>query len=386
MSDRPNIPIRTQRILWAESMGHCMNPACHLNLFVDESYPAELAHIVAHADGGDISPDNLLVLCRNCHKSIHDLSNDQTTNVLSNWKTDRSNEIRRRFSQTYDSFAELSTVVIPLLQRNLQIFESYGPSSESSIRDDRHGLWVRFEGELIANNRKMEAILEKNHQLLHHENRDAVAAFSAHVREFVQTRDEHLNPRVNLFPGDLNSIFGVAPAASGEIAPSVSALQNLITQLVRGNRFVQLELVNDQVLTFLGKKGKVELSLTNRPRIQQIYWTRKLYRPHTTDVRLDGLVFFLRWLHGRGIEYSFPREDRLVELVIGNHNVLLCYKYCLSVADLLDIVRTDTEIVVNLHNWNDGPVSAGAGHRASEMNIRLFNQNDFFVFAHRNLK
>ena len=191
---------------------------------------------------------------------------------------------------------------------------------------------------------------------------------------------------VSLFPGDLNSIFGVGPAANSGLAPSVNALQNLISRLIVAKKFVHLELVDHQVLSYLGKNGVAELNLNNRPRVQQIYWTKRLYRPHTTDVRLDGLVFFLRWLRDRGIDYSFPNESRIVDLTIGKYRVLLCYTYCLSVADLMDILENETDIVVNLHNWNDGPVSADAVRYAAEMKVELFSQREFFVFAHRKLK
>ena len=83
MNQRPQIPRRTQKMLWSESMGHCMNPQCRKDLFQDDTNIGELAHIEPNADGGDVSFDNLLVLCRHCHKTIDDNPQQWPRDVLS---------------------------------------------------------------------------------------------------------------------------------------------------------------------------------------------------------------------------------------------------------------------------------------------------------------
>ncbi len=66
MSDRPDR--LTERRLWAECFGHCMNSSCENDLVATNTVVAELAHIVAAKDGGPPSFDNMLVLCLDCHK------------------------------------------------------------------------------------------------------------------------------------------------------------------------------------------------------------------------------------------------------------------------------------------------------------------------------
>ncbi len=224
-------------MLWSESMGHCMNSQCHKDLFRGDANIGELAHIEANADGGDVSFDNLLVLCRHCHKTIDDNPQQWPREVLRHWKRDRNSEIQQRFTERFASFADLQVVVVPILERNGRIFDSYGPTGDPSVDAKRHRLWLLFEGELIANNRRLEQILIANKELLHPQNQNIVEAFVAHTREFVQTREEAPVSRVNLFPSEVNSVFGIE-RVNGVPVPNTSALQNFIAQLVHEDRFV----------------------------------------------------------------------------------------------------------------------------------------------------
>ena len=81
---------------------------------------------------------------------------------LRHWKGDRNSEIKQRFTERFSSFDDLKTVVVPILERNGRIFDSYGPTGDPSVDAMRHRLWLRFEGELIANNQKLEQILTAN--------------------------------------------------------------------------------------------------------------------------------------------------------------------------------------------------------------------------------
>ena len=215
MNSRPSVRHDTRKMLWSESMGHCMNPECHNYLFPNGSCVGELAHITPRAEGGDVSFDNLIVLCRTCHKQIDDQRTEQTTGRLREWKGERNIEIREQFNTTFASFDKLRAVVAPLLQRNGQIFKSYGPGNQNADNDDHYNLWLTFESELIANNQKLEILLKQNEQLLHYENREIVqnfiTQFVTHAREFVHTRDNRCNPRKNLFPENLccESIFRI---------------------------------------------------------------------------------------------------------------------------------------------------------------------------------
>ena len=64
-------PIVTKQ-LWAESIGRCMNTECQRKLICENKNIGEMAHIAPHAKGGDESFENLILLCRNCHKMIDD--------------------------------------------------------------------------------------------------------------------------------------------------------------------------------------------------------------------------------------------------------------------------------------------------------------------------
>ena len=383
---RPTVPVKVQRRLYSESMGHCMNPECHTDLFRKGTFIGEMAHIMPHAEGGDVSFDNLVVLCRNCHKRIDDHREVSTERILEEWKANRNEEVRRLFSKTYNSFKELKAAAVPLLRENLKIFDSYGPGYDSSDYADRYAMWLKFEGILIANNQKLATILKPNEGLLHKENRGIIDEFIAHTIEFIKTRKDRSNSRINLFPTRLNSIFGIERVHES-LAPNVSALQNLIDDLVAAGRFIDLELEPNQVVRYKDGKGKQqEIDLSDRPRVQQIYWTRRYYRSQTTNLRLDGLVFTLKWLADRDIHYDFKSPSDLTEITLnGNYKVFLCYEYCVSRAVLYKAPVSKDSLVVNLHNWNGGPFSKEAEEYATDIGATIMNQKEFFVFCHKNL-
>ena len=183
-------------------MGHCMNPQCHNDLFQDDANIGELAHIRPNADNGDVSFDNLLALCRHCHKIIDDNREQWPSDLLRHWKKNRNSEIRQQFTKRFTSFEDLKTIVVPILERNGSIFDSYGPTGDPSIDVNRHRLWLRFEGELIANNQRLEQILVANKDLLHRENQKIVQNFLDHAKEFIQTRGDKPVSRVLLFLGN----------------------------------------------------------------------------------------------------------------------------------------------------------------------------------------
>ena len=147
-----------------------MNPKCQVELIKDEANIGEMAHIKAHADGGDVSFDNLLLLCRNCHKQVDSNRTEAIIPRLQEWKKNRNSQIKIQFAKQYKSFKELKEAVNPLLERNGEIFNSYGPLSDAQYNSERHGLWLRFEGEIISNNEHLEIILTRNKKLLHKEN------------------------------------------------------------------------------------------------------------------------------------------------------------------------------------------------------------------------
>ena len=366
-------------------MGHCMNPECQIDLFERGTYVGQMAHIKPDAVGGSVHADNLLILCCNCHSRLDKLRTVSTELMFLSWKNGRNKEIRQRFSKLYGSFEDLEADVVPLLRRNRNIFDSYGPQNDCPDDSERHGMWLRFEGELIANNQKLVAILERNKSKFPSVNLKTVEEFIDHAHEFVRTRDESPTLRVNLFPPTLNSIFGIERVTEN-LASRVAALQNLIKHLADEDRFISLELLSDQVLTFTSGKRQLRLHLDDTPRVMQTYWAGKFYSPQTTKLRLDSLVFMLRWLADRNISYRFKAVDKLTELTLNDQiNILFCYEYCVSRAFMFNAPTHNGLIVVNLHRWNGGPFSQEAVEYASEIGVRTMNQKQFFVFAHNNL-
>lgn len=384
MVARRNVPANVKRELWAESMGYCMNPECNINLRPDISI-GEMAHIVPHADGGGTSSDNLILLCGNCHRSIDGTRTDQTPDVLRQWKFDRNREIRRKFDKRYATFEELQASVVPLLVRNDEIFDDYGPETQIA---ENHSLWLKFEPELISNNARITAFLQANQHLLDYQNREVVSTFAKHADEFVKTRGDSGGRRVNLFPASLRSIFGIEVDRESKPVSNLSALQNFISHLDDQGRFRGLQLEPDPILSYIERDGKEEqLYLDDVGRVRQVYWNGRFYRPRTTEVRLESLVFLLSWLRNNSIHYEFPDLRKLTELTLGRGTPLVVfYEYCLSVSKLHNIEIRDGLIAVNLHNWNGAPISPEANRYAKSVGIKAFTQDEFFGFARRNLK
>ena len=385
MSQRPSIPRRTEKMLWAESMGHCMNPKCGEDLFQGDGKIGELAHIIPHADGGDVSFDNLLALCRHCHKTIDDNREKWPSDILRDWKRGRNSEIRQRFTKRFASFKDLKAMVVPILERNRRIFDSYGPTGDPSADATRRTLWLRFEAELISNNQKLEQTLVANKQLLPRENQRIVDDFVAHAREFIETREEAPISRVNLFPSEVNSIFGIE-RINGEHVQNISPLQNFIAQLVHENRFISLDWAPDPVLRYIEDDRPQELYLGDRPRVQQLYWNGRFYKPQTSDVRYGSFVFILNWLTQRRIDFRWHDVTKLTEVTIAEMYIIkFVFKYHLGDFDVFEVADRKNLIVVNLHSWADNNVDVAKTKSVSAVGVHVLRQSEFFRFVYDNL-
>ena len=160
-----------------------------------------------------------------------------------------------------------------------------------------------------------------------------------------------------------------------------------MSHLIDTNRFVLLELNDRPHVTYLDSGKEVTLMLEDRPRVQQIFWNGHFFKPQSTDVRIETLVFFAQWLYRNNISYEFPDMHNLTALTLKDkHKIRLCYKYVLSVSDVHVMTLKEGDMVINLHNWNNAPVSEDAHRYASSVGVRLFSQTEFFTFAHNNLK
>lgn len=386
--NRRTVPRNIERRLWAESIGYCMNPTCGQHLISGNSNIGEIAHVKPHSEGGSVDFKNLLLLCSICHKQIDDNRQEDTIEVLNSWKENRNKEIRARFFKAYTSLKELKSVVLPILKDNAQIFNSYGPCENSFTDHKRYELWLQFEGELISNNKKISLILKKNKKLFDEKDQDIIDKFILHTKEFIKTRDDSSIPRINLFPKELLSVFGIEPKDETRTPASVSALQNFIAQLVRENRFIELQLEPDQTLVYKERSEKCRLSFNDTRRMWHLFEDGNYFFPVTTKIRLKNLIFILGWLSRNNIHYKFIDFRDLTKLILNDeHTIKLYYEYCLSVSDLYDIGDEKDLIIVNLYNWNEkNCISLEAYKYAEEYGFKLFNQKSFFIFAHKNIK
>ena len=358
-----------------------------MELIQGKSNFGEMAHIVPNEEGGKVTADNLILVCRNCHKEIDDNRTRNTADSLRKLKSDRDNAIKQEFSLRYTSFEDLRLQLEPIFKRNGAIFASYGPESNGQNHTSRRELWLRNEFKLVANNRKLAIILDRNRGLLHPQNHDIVDDFISHVNEFETTREVRTAQRINLFPTDLLSIFGFKQSLYIDPHPMVNPIQNLMSLLVSEGRFIDLQLIPEQILFYRENDNEIALDLTDLPRVRQILWTEKVYQPKRTELRFEDLIFFLNWLRTNDIPYKFGNITDLTCITLNNRfQVMLFYEYCLSVESLYGIEPADSLLAVNLHGWNGGPYSDQAFEYAKTLNMKLFNQNGFFAYAHRNIK
>ena len=303
---------------------------------------------------------------------------------LLEWKNNRQGEIKAHFTRRFASFQEMEELVQPLLISNGLIFDRYGPAADNSNNSARRDLWLQFEPELIVNNQKLVSLFQANRQLFHQENQVTIDIFRLHVEEFLATRDTELPNRKVLFPTDINAMFDLGPPSSTTPPPSVSALQNWIALLISKDRFIELELTPRQLLWYSKEGLKVGMDLSNRPRMQQLYFNYTCYRPQTTEVRLNDLVYMLSWMDQRGIGYRWEDIRRLTELqVAGKYNVAFCYKYSLSSTDVNELAVKKDVIIVNLYSWNNSDIDKRAVARTSEVGVHALNQLEFCEFIRR---
>ncbi|EAA0142647.1 HNH endonuclease, partial [Listeria monocytogenes] len=114
---RVKIAENVKRRLYAESLGRCMNPNCHKDLFIGDGDIAEQAHIHPYFKTKDNSFENLIILCPNCHTE-YDKILQYNLEEVKLWKQIRKDEVNSLFSKKFDAFDDLKREVVPLLLKN----------------------------------------------------------------------------------------------------------------------------------------------------------------------------------------------------------------------------------------------------------------------------
>ena len=372
--NRKEIPVRIQRALYAESMGKCMNPECHEDLFIDEGDITEKAHIDAYCETENNSFDNLVILCPNCHTKFDKL-HLFTDEEVHEWKVIRKKELQKFFSIKYSNFNELAEHVVPLLLENKRCFENYYLGGNKL-------LWDKFEYRTLINNRKLKTILNNNlhlfqsHSTKEYSNVYFVQKLVAHIDEFEMTRGNDEKIRQVLFPQEINSMFGIEPV-SDSFMSSTESLEALIEKLSDINMFKEIVLgVNEPYLLFLNEKKTEKLLLKDTPRLRQIYYDYKCFR--TPKMRFESLNFVYTCMRFMGLQWEFTKDNNLREISVKGENIIFVYEYCISEAYVMSMVVPENSIVVNLHGWNgDLCISPKAYECADQIKVRLMTTEKF---------
>ena len=347
-----------------------------------------MAHIVPHVKGGEVSFANMILLCQNCHAMTEPLRVEGGTEQLRVWKELVQERNAQRFLRKLPSFEHLEQHVRPIIERNQLIYQNYGPEGENAHPDstDTLHLWQVFEDELVANNSRLKYILSQNLSLFHRENEKAVKELLLHIDEFQLTRGGQPSIRVVLFPQGILSMFGIEPESS-DPSQNLAALQNLVIDTKHSGSFIDLQFFPDPVITFTENGKPVCLSLNDRSRVDQIYFSRRLYRPIRTELRYDTLLFYLNFFRSNNIEYEIEDYCDLTTITLnGVYRVKLLYSYLVSKNDVFNIPLDTIDGIVNTHNWNGGPWTDEAAEYVESIGVDVYKQNQFLAFCHRELK
>lgn len=252
---REKISEDVKRRLYAESMGRCMNPNCQQELFGSNGDIIEKAHIIPYCETADNSFENLVILCPNCHTDF-DKNASFSPEEVKSWKRIRKEELDRLFSKRYATFDDLKREAAPLLLENKTIYENY-------YLGDKKELWSKFEVKVLANNKKLKKLFEKNLDLfqnrfnsLYKNNLDYIYSFMMHVDEFEATRLDKSKHRKVLFSAEINSMFGIAPVRES-LLPSTESLEDLITKLNEQGKYEAIVIgVDNPFMCFMKMKNQ----------------------------------------------------------------------------------------------------------------------------------
>lgn len=375
-----NISDHVQRMLYAESMGRCMNPDCKVELLRDYGDIIEKAHLTPYCDSGDNSFENLVVLCPNCHTDF-DKNIAFTKEQVKLWKQIRKEEFERIFGEKYNNFDELRSRIVPILEENKVIFENY-------YIGDKKELWDIFEVKILANNRMLKTLLDKNRSLIQsHSNKSysnlaIVDLFLVHISEFQSTRQTAEKHRKILFPKEMNSLFGIEPVEESFL-PSVESLEILINKLQIKDKFVGIVLgIDNPYIDYLEDGVTAKLYLNDTPRIRQFYNDFGCFRG--AEVRLENLNYAYKIIKNSGVLFEINDFTNIREITVRGNKIVFVYKYCLSKVDIMKLCPAENSIVVNLHHWNgEGCISSEAHKFSDEIGVKLLTTDKLYVYIRK---
>lgn len=100
-------------------------------------------------------------------------------------------------------------------------------------------------------------------------------------------------------------------------------------------------------------------------------------------MRLESLIYVLRWLRNNDIEYEFLKLPSLSDIKIKGKLFKFIYEYCLSNEKLISLAPKKDLAIFNLFNFNGGCISKEAYEYAEMMEVELLLHNDFYKYVHR---
>ncbi|EKB56313.1 hypothetical protein [Facklamia hominis] len=288
----------------------------------------------------------------------------------------RRKELKSFYSVKYNSFNELKESVVPILNKNNNIYNNY-------YLTDNKKMWDKFESELLENNEKLKLIFEKNlnlfqdHKVKEYSNLAVIQNFITHIDEFKNTRLDIEKNRSVLFPQEIYSIFGIKPI-KGSILPNTESLEELLKIMRKENSLEDVLLGVDD--PYILKKDGEKILLNDMPQIRQIYHDNNCFRK--VGVRLDSLNFALKYLRSRGINFEYKNPNKLRKIIVNNINFEFVYEYCLSKVFLSNMSINQNDVIVNLHNWNgENCISKEARELASIFDVTLLTMEEFYVYV-----
>lgn len=181
-----SISNKTKRLLLARSGGFCGNPGCNADLYPlfdsrEITNVEELAHIIGQSEDGPRGDDelamedrddfeNIILLCPTCHKKIDKFQHLFPVATIRIWKQTHEERIRNLFNAPkFETRSAVRSELEKISIANKTVFDTFGPDSKLAKENylETESIWEqRSINTIIPNNRKIQALLENNYELL----------------------------------------------------------------------------------------------------------------------------------------------------------------------------------------------------------------------------
>jgi len=166
----------------------------------------------------------------------------------------------------------------------------------------------------------------------------------------------------------------------GYFLPMTESLEMLVEKLDAEGNFVTAALgIKNPYIQIRENNHYVKVFLNDTPRLRQLYYNYGCFKGAV--VRFESLNFALSYISSRKVGYTFAQEHNFREILINGTKMIFVYKYCLSEADLKQMLPDENTVIVNLHNWNgDSCISRKAYEFAGKINVTLLTIEDFYGY------